>query len=81
MWQTLTYAGLNQQANRLAQTLLEQIGGRQERVAFLLGHGIQPIVAILGILKAGGCYVPLDPVWPEAQLAAVLPSSARQHAS
>ena len=73
--QRLTYTALNQQANRLAQTLLEQIGGRQERVAFLLGHGIQPIVAILAILKAGGCYVPLDPVWPEARLAAVLQDS------
>jgi amino acid adenylation domain-containing protein len=69
---TLSYAALNEAANRLAQTLLAQLGERQEPVAFLLAHGPRPIVAILGILKAGKCYVPLDPAWPEARIARIL---------
>ncbi len=70
--QELTYDELNQAANRLALAILELRGAEAEPVAFLLDHGCPQIVAILGILKAGKIYVPLDPSHPQARNAAVL---------
>ena len=63
---------MNQAANRLALAILELRGAQAEPVAFLLAHGCPQIVAILGILKAGKIYVPLDPSHPQARSAAVL---------
>ena len=70
--QELTYDELNQAANRLALAILELRGARAEPVAFLLNHGCPQIVAILGILKAGKIYVPLDPSHPQSRNVAVL---------
>ena len=70
--QELTYDELNLAANRLALAILELRRAQAEPVAFLLSHGCPQIVAILGILKAGKIYVPLDPSHPPARNAAVL---------
>ena len=64
----LTYGELNQAANRVAYTILERQGAGNERVAFLLDQGVTPVIAILGILKAGKTYVPLDPYFPKARI-------------
>ena len=64
---SLTYEELNQAANRLAHGLLAERGAPLvEGVGFLLEHGAAQLVAMLGILKAGGYYVPLDLALPEA---------------
>lgn len=65
----LTYAELDAWANRIANALLEQSGERQEPVGILLPQGASAVAAILGVLKAGKFYVPLDPLFPEARLA------------
>ena len=57
----LTYKALNQAANRIAQVILDALGEGEEPVALLLEHGAPIISAILGVLKAGKIYVPLDP--------------------
>ncbi|MCH8282861.1 MAG: AMP-binding protein, partial [Chloroflexi bacterium] len=57
----LTYAALNAAANRVAWAILSEHGESQEPVALLLDQGVPAIVAILGVLKAGKTYVPLDP--------------------
>ncbi|MFW9080921.1 non-ribosomal peptide synthase/polyketide synthase [Pseudomonas sp. P2757] len=74
--QMLTYAELNQQANRLAQHLIEQGVGPDSRVAICVERSLDLVVGLLAILKAGGAYVPLDPVYPPERLAYMLEDSA-----
>src|SRR5262245_50041591 len=72
---TLTYAQLNQRANRVAHALLQRRELLEEPIAFLLGQSERQIATILGILKAGKIYVPLDPSLPTARLASILEDS------
>ncbi len=55
-----TYAELNSRANRIAHALLRRFGNGGERISLLFGHGAPMIAAILGVLKSGNAYVPLD---------------------
>ncbi|MFB1481089.1 non-ribosomal peptide synthase/polyketide synthase, partial [Corallococcus sp. RDP092CA] len=65
---TLTYGELEARANQLARHLLS-LGLRPEgRVGLCLERGLELVVGMLGILKAGGCYVPLDPAYPARRL-------------
>jgi amino acid adenylation domain-containing protein len=65
----LTYAELNRRANRLAHHL-ESFGvGPEVRVGIMLERSPEMLVGLLGILKAGGTYVPLDPTYPHERLA------------
>jgi len=70
--QVLTYAALNHGANWVARTILAERGERQEPVALLLEHGAPAVVAMLGVLKAGKFYVPLDPSHPDARTSYIL---------
>ncbi|NOY59133.1 MAG: amino acid adenylation domain-containing protein, partial [Calditrichaeota bacterium] len=65
---TLTYQQLNQQANQLANFLRMQGIGPESVVGLFMERSIGMIVAILGIIKAGGLYLPLDPDYPEKRL-------------
>ncbi len=60
----MTYAELDQQANRLARALRERGVGPQVRVGLALERSLEMVVGLLAILKAGGAYVPLDPEYP-----------------
>ncbi|WP_343125544.1 AMP-binding protein [Oleiagrimonas sp. MCCC 1A03011] len=66
--QSLTYAQLNTQANRLAHHLIERGVGPDDRVAICVERGFAMVVGLLAILKAGGAYVPLDPAYPVERL-------------
>ncbi|WP_281560968.1 non-ribosomal peptide synthetase [Thalassomonas sp. RHCl1] len=57
----LSYARLNQKANRLADFLLEQDVEPGENIAIFLERTPALLVAMLGVLKAGAAYIPLDP--------------------
>ncbi len=70
-----TYEELNAAANRVAQTVFSMTGRDTERVALLFEHDAPGIAAILGILKAGKTYVPLDPSYPQERLAYILADS------
>jgi amino acid adenylation domain-containing protein len=59
-----TYSELNAQANRIAHLIAETHGSSNEPVALLFGQDAVLIAAILGTLKAGKIYVPLDPYHP-----------------
>jgi amino acid adenylation domain-containing protein len=64
----LTYRELNNRANQLAHYLMN-LGVEQEvRVGLCVNRSMEMVVGILGVLKAGGCYVPLDPKFPAEQL-------------
>ena len=69
--QTLSYQQLNEASNRVARSLLAASGGTGT-VAVLLGQGALPVVAMLGVLKAGMVFVPLDPRQPRARLRQIL---------
>ena len=72
----LTYAELNQRANRVADALAHQHGVQPgEFVAVLLPRSEWTIVAFLGILKCGAVYIPIDPGYPAARIAHVLSDS------
>ncbi|MEM7346415.1 MAG: amino acid adenylation domain-containing protein, partial [Chloroflexota bacterium] len=66
--QRLTYNQLNQQAEELAQQLREIGVGPNVPVGLCLERSLEMIVAIVGVLKAGGAYLPLDPSYPIARL-------------
>jgi amino acid adenylation domain-containing protein len=64
----LTYAQLNRRANRLAQRLIDLRVRPRTRVAVCTSRRIDMVVALLGVLKAGAAYVPLDPSYPVERL-------------
>jgi surfactin family lipopeptide synthetase A len=68
----LTYGELNERANQLACSLRALGVGPEVPVALHLERSVEMIVGILGILKAGGGYVPLDPSYPQERLAFML---------
>ncbi|UBI40840.1 amino acid adenylation domain-containing protein [Streptomyces mobaraensis] len=72
----MTFHELNSRANRLAWMLIGQGVGPDQHVATLLPRTSEHIVALLAVLKAGGCYVPLDPEDPVERLALMLEDAA-----
>ena len=70
--QQLTYAELNQRANQLAHHLRALDLPQETRVAICMERSLGMVVGLLGILKAGMMYVPLDPADPAERLAFIL---------
>ena len=73
--QTLDYATLEQRAHRLAHHLLDLGLRAEDRVAISLDRSAEMIVALLGILQAGGAYVALEPGLPALRRGAILRQS------
>ncbi|MDS9991141.1 amino acid adenylation domain-containing protein, partial [Xanthomonas sp. A2111] len=67
--ESLTYAELNAQANRLAHALREAGIGTERIVAVALPRSLQMLVALLAVLKSGGAYLPLDLDYPAERVA------------
>ncbi len=65
----LTYADLADRSDALAARLRDLGAGRDSRIAVCLEQSAEIAVAILGVLKAGAAYVPLDPAQPDDRLA------------
>ena len=72
---TFTYDALNKLANRVARAILNRCGQGAEPIALLFEQDAPVIAAILGVLKAGKIYVPLDPSYPRARIACMLADS------
>ena len=70
----LTYRELNDRANQLAHYLQTLGVGPEVRVGIYLDRSPHMIVAVMGAMKAGGCYIPLDPNWPIARMERILSS-------
>ena len=70
--QKLTYRELNQRANQLAHALRRMGVGPETLVGLYMERSLEMVIGILGIFKAGGAYVALDPVYPRERLAFML---------
>jgi len=64
----MTYAELNEQANQLAHFLQKQGITPEDHVGISVERSLEMLVGLLGILKAGAAYVPLDPNYPPERL-------------
>ncbi|VBW50373.1 non-ribosomal peptide synthase [Burkholderia pseudomallei] len=68
----LSYAALNRRANRLAHYLRAHGAGPERVVALALERSVDMMVGLLGILKSGSAYLPLDPAYPAERLAYIV---------
>ena len=74
--QKLSYHELNARANQLAHYLKKEHKIKPDTpVALLLDRSSEMIIAILAVLKAGGCYVPIDPEYPPERIKYMLQDS------
>ncbi|MCP4397916.1 MAG: amino acid adenylation domain-containing protein [bacterium] len=72
---SLSYQELNTRANQLAHHLRTFDIGPDVRVGLCIDRSLEMIVGLMGIMKAGGTYVPLDPAYPKERLAFMLEES------
>ncbi|MDQ2812952.1 MAG: non-ribosomal peptide synthetase, partial [Actinomycetota bacterium] len=69
---TLSYAELNQRANRLARLVIGRGAGPGRLVAVACERSADLVVALLGVLKSGAAYLPIDPGYPAERIGFVL---------
>lgn len=64
----LTYRELDEQANQLAHHLRAQGAGSEDIVAIVMDRSAEIMVSILGVMKAGAAFLPIDPDTPEERI-------------
>lgn len=75
---SISYLELQQRVHKIAANLVEKGVGNKTRVGVLLESGINQISAVLGILKAGGSYVPIDISYPDKRKGYIINDSKMQ---
>ena len=73
--QTMSYQELNARANQLARYLHKSGAGQESLVGICMERSLEVIVAMLGVLKAGGAYLPMDPNYPSDRIEYMLKDS------
>ncbi|QRF31060.1 non-ribosomal peptide synthetase [Bacillus safensis] len=73
--QSITYKDLNENANKFANYLKKYGVGSEEIVGVCVERSINMVICILGILKAGGCFVPIDPSFPKERIRYIIEDS------
>lgn len=74
--QALSYRQLNARSNQLAHRLLALGVRPDDRVVVCVERSLEMLIGILGVLKAGACYVPVDPTYPANRISYMLDDSA-----
>jgi amino acid adenylation domain-containing protein len=74
----LTYQQLNRESNRLANYLRQQGVAPEVLVGIYAERSVDMAISILGVLKAGGAYIPLDPAYPKERLGSILAETQLQ---
>ena len=72
---TLTYRELNERANQIADFLLERGMGKGSVTAIMKTHSLELVAGILGVMKAGGTYLPIEPNYPAERINYMLKDS------
>lgn len=73
--ETLTYGELDRKANQLANYLLSVGIGRESLVGICVERSLDMMIGLLGIMKAGAAYVPIDPAYPPERVNGILEDS------
>ncbi len=73
--EAITYRDLNTRANRLANYLVQRGAGPEVLIGVHSERSLAMLVAILGVLKSGSAYVPLDPIYPRERISHILEDS------
>ena len=73
-----SYGALNKRANQLAHYLRRKGIAAESRVALCMERSLEMVTAMLGILKAGASYVPMDPLYPRERLSFMIHDSGAQ---
>jgi amino acid adenylation domain-containing protein len=68
----ITYRALMASADAFAAELVERGAGTDIPIGICIDRSIEYVVAMLGVLRAGSCFLPLDPAWPSERLRHVL---------
>ncbi len=76
--QRRSYGQLEENSNRLARFLRRQGVGRGSLVGISLPRSVPMVEAVLGVMKAGAAYVPLDPLYPQARLRLMIEDSGME---
>lgn len=74
----LTYRELNERANQLARHLIKQEIGADRLVGVYVDRSTDMLVSIIGVLKSGGAYIPLDPTYPKDRIGYMIEDSSTQ---
>jgi amino acid adenylation domain-containing protein/thioester reductase-like protein len=72
----MTYQELDRESNKVARMLLNEGFTKGEFAAIFMERSIETVVSLLGVLKAGGTYIPLDPEHPEERNAYIISDTA-----
>lgn len=73
--ETLSFQQLEQRANGIAELLAAYGVGRGDHVGVCLHRSVELIAALLGVMKSGAAYIPLDPGYPEARISTMIASA------
>lgn len=71
----VTYRELNEKANQLARVLRTKGVGPNQIVGLMAERSLETVIGILGIIKAGGAYLPIDPEYPDERIEYMLQNS------
>ncbi|WBW96384.1 amino acid adenylation domain-containing protein [Oceanirhabdus sp. W0125-5] len=73
--ENLTYRELNKRVNQMAQYLRKNHVAKGSIVGIMANHSIELVIGILGVMRAGGAYIPIDPAYPTERIMYMLEDS------